>query len=247
MEPVQITPKASQDIVKLAQGAQDLAKLAQGVDRAQVALEALQESELTPKQVQKLEALLKKVSAPSATTSPAVSEIKPVDGHQVSEKEQAAYVKVANEFANEALRQRRELGLSDFASREEVLVEAQIKHSAKRFKAEFKEALAETCNQGLSSLHEKKGWHDQYGGWHREEMTIYCESANYGQPQKLSGWKRALQLITFGAYGAQPHTLENCQSPAIKDLAAFVRSNGLIPEISYGSFRALIPQLPKDS
>ena len=72
MEPVQITPKASSDI----------AKLAQGVDRAEVALEALKESELTPKQVQQLEALLKKVSAPSATTSPAGSEIRSVDGHQ---------------------------------------------------------------------------------------------------------------------------------------------------------------------
>jgi hypothetical protein len=72
MEPVQITPEASSDI----------AKLAQGVNRAEVALEALKESELTPKQVQQLEALLKKVSTPSATTSPAVSEIKSVDGHQ---------------------------------------------------------------------------------------------------------------------------------------------------------------------
>ena len=72
MEPVQITPKASLDI----------AKLAQGVNRAEVALEALKESELTPKQVQQLEALLKKVSAPSATTSPAVGEIKTIDNHQ---------------------------------------------------------------------------------------------------------------------------------------------------------------------
>jgi hypothetical protein len=72
MDPVQITPKASQDI----------AKLAQGLDRAEVALEALKESELTPKQVQQLEALLKKVSAPSATTSPAVGEIKTIDNHQ---------------------------------------------------------------------------------------------------------------------------------------------------------------------
>ena len=72
MEPVQITPKASSDI----------AKLAQGVDRAEVALEALNESELTPKQVQKLEALLRKVSARTATTSPAVSENKSVDGHE---------------------------------------------------------------------------------------------------------------------------------------------------------------------
>jgi hypothetical protein len=72
MEPVQITPKASQDIAKLAQGA----------TRAEVALEALKESELTPKQVQQLEALLKKVSAPSATTSPAVGEIKTIDNHQ---------------------------------------------------------------------------------------------------------------------------------------------------------------------
>ena len=61
---------------------QDIAKLAQGVNRAEVALEALKESELTPKQVQKLEALLKKVSAPSATTSPAVGEIKTIDNHQ---------------------------------------------------------------------------------------------------------------------------------------------------------------------
>jgi hypothetical protein len=53
MEPVQITPKASSDI----------AKLAQGVNRAEVALEALKESELTPKQVQQLEALLNKVQA----------------------------------------------------------------------------------------------------------------------------------------------------------------------------------------
>jgi hypothetical protein len=72
MEPVQITPKASSDI----------AKLAQGVNRAEVALEALKESELTPKQVQQLEALLKKVRAPSATTSPAVGEIKTIDNHQ---------------------------------------------------------------------------------------------------------------------------------------------------------------------
>ena len=72
MDPVQITPQASQDI----------AKLARGVNRAEVALEALKESELTPKQVQQLEALLKKVSAPSATTSPAGSEIRSVDGHQ---------------------------------------------------------------------------------------------------------------------------------------------------------------------
>ena len=72
MEPVQITPKASSD----------LAKLAQGATRAEVALEALNESELTPKQVQQLEALLKKVSAPSATKSPAVGEIKTIDNHQ---------------------------------------------------------------------------------------------------------------------------------------------------------------------
>jgi hypothetical protein len=72
MEPVQITPKASSDI----------AKLAQGVNRAEVALEALKESELTPKQVQQLEALPKKVSVPSATTSPAVGEIKTIDNHQ---------------------------------------------------------------------------------------------------------------------------------------------------------------------
>ena len=61
---------------------QDIAKLAQGVNRAEVALDALKESELTPKQVQQLEALLKKVSAPSATTSPAVGEIKTIDNHQ---------------------------------------------------------------------------------------------------------------------------------------------------------------------
>ena len=61
---------------------QDIAKLAQGLDRAEVALDALKESELTPKQVQQLEALLKKVSAPSATTSPAVGEIKTIDNHQ---------------------------------------------------------------------------------------------------------------------------------------------------------------------
>jgi hypothetical protein len=72
MEPVQITPKASSDI----------AKLAQGVNRAEVALEALKESELTPKQVQQLEALPKRVSVPSATTSPAVGEIKTIDNHQ---------------------------------------------------------------------------------------------------------------------------------------------------------------------
>jgi hypothetical protein len=72
MKPVQITPKASSDIEKLAQG----------VDRAQVALEALKESELTPNQVQELEALLKNVSARSATTSPAVSEIRLVDNHK---------------------------------------------------------------------------------------------------------------------------------------------------------------------
>jgi hypothetical protein len=72
MDPVQITPKASQDI----------AKLAQGLDRAEVALAALKDSELTLKQVQQLEALLKKVSAPSATTSPAVGEIKTIDNNQ---------------------------------------------------------------------------------------------------------------------------------------------------------------------
>lgn len=38
MEPVQITPQATQDI----------AKLTQGVNRAEVALGALKESELTP-------------------------------------------------------------------------------------------------------------------------------------------------------------------------------------------------------
>ena len=76
MEPVQITPKASLDIAKLALGA----------DRAQVALDALRESNLSPAQVKQLEALLKMVSptegAASATKSPAVSEIKLVDGHQ---------------------------------------------------------------------------------------------------------------------------------------------------------------------
>ena len=72
MKPVQITPKASSDI----------AKLAQGFNRAEVALEALKESNLTPKQVQELEALLKKRSAPSATKSPAVGEIKTIDNHQ---------------------------------------------------------------------------------------------------------------------------------------------------------------------
>ena len=61
---------------------QDIAKLAQGVNRAEVALDALKESELTPKQVQQLEALLKKVSAPSATKSPAVGEIKTIDYYQ---------------------------------------------------------------------------------------------------------------------------------------------------------------------
>ena len=63
-------------------GIQDIGKLEQGVNRAQLALEALKDSQLTPAQVKELEALLKKVSAPSATTSPAVSEIKSVDGHQ---------------------------------------------------------------------------------------------------------------------------------------------------------------------
>jgi hypothetical protein len=76
MESVQITPKASLDIAKLALGA----------DRAQVALDALQESNLSPAQVKQLEALLKMVSptegAASATTSPAVAELKSVDGHQ---------------------------------------------------------------------------------------------------------------------------------------------------------------------
>jgi hypothetical protein len=72
MDPVQITPEASQDITKLAQG----------VNRAEVALEALKTSELTPQQVQQLEALLKKVSAPSATTSAAGGRIETVDGHQ---------------------------------------------------------------------------------------------------------------------------------------------------------------------
>jgi hypothetical protein len=77
MKPVQITPKASQDI----------AKLAQGVDRAQVALEALRESKLSPAQVKELEALLKTVSptegAASATTSQAVGKYKFVDWHRV--------------------------------------------------------------------------------------------------------------------------------------------------------------------
>jgi len=76
MEPMQITPKASSDI----------AKLAQGVDRAQVALEALKDSRLTPAQVKQLKALLKTVSptegAASATKSEAVAELKSVDGHQ---------------------------------------------------------------------------------------------------------------------------------------------------------------------
>jgi hypothetical protein len=76
MEPVQITPQASQDI----------AKLAKGVDRAQVALEALKDSRLTPAQVKQLKALLKTVSptegAASATKSEAVAELKSVDGHQ---------------------------------------------------------------------------------------------------------------------------------------------------------------------
>lgn len=76
MEPVQISPKASLDI----------AKLAQGVDRTQVALDALQESKLSPAQVKQLEALLKTVSptqaVASATKSEAVAEIKLVDGHQ---------------------------------------------------------------------------------------------------------------------------------------------------------------------
>jgi len=76
MEPVQITPKASQDITKLAQG----------VDIAQVALDALKESKLTPNQVKQLEALLKTVSptegAASATTSAAGGRIETVDGHQ---------------------------------------------------------------------------------------------------------------------------------------------------------------------
>ena len=72
MEPVQITPKACSDI----------AKLAQGVDRAEVALFALGDSDLTPEQVQRLEALLKRVSAPSATTPPAVAELKSSDTYQ---------------------------------------------------------------------------------------------------------------------------------------------------------------------
>ena len=76
MDPVQPTPKPSQDI----------AKLAQGVDRAQVALDALQESNLSPAQVKQLEALPKTVSptegAASATKSEAVTELKLVDGHQ---------------------------------------------------------------------------------------------------------------------------------------------------------------------
>lgn len=74
MDPVQITPKASQDIVKLVQG----------VDRVEVALEALTESALTPQQVKQLEALLEKVSptdgAASATKSEAVAEMMLVDG-----------------------------------------------------------------------------------------------------------------------------------------------------------------------
>jgi hypothetical protein len=69
MEPDQITPEASLDIAELAQGG----------NRVEVAIKALEESELTQDQVQKLEALLKRVSAPSATT---VSEIKTIDGHQ---------------------------------------------------------------------------------------------------------------------------------------------------------------------
>jgi len=76
MEPVQITPKAIQDIGKLAQGA----------NRAQVALEALKDSQLSPAQVKELEALLKTVSptegAGSATKSEAVAERKLVDWHQ---------------------------------------------------------------------------------------------------------------------------------------------------------------------
>lgn len=64
MDPVQITPEANQDIVKLARG----------VDRAEVALAALQESNLSAAQAQQLKALLREV-APT-------SEIKFVDGHQ---------------------------------------------------------------------------------------------------------------------------------------------------------------------
>jgi hypothetical protein len=76
MDPVQITPKASQDI----------AKLAQGVGRVDVALGALTDSELSPEQVEKLEALLKKVSptdgGASATKSEAVAEMMLVDGYK---------------------------------------------------------------------------------------------------------------------------------------------------------------------
>ena len=75
MDPVQITPEANQDIVKLEQG----------VDRAEVALAALQESNLSAAQVQQLKALLREVAptegADSANTSLSVSEITSVDGH----------------------------------------------------------------------------------------------------------------------------------------------------------------------
>ena len=83
MDPVRRTPEPNQD----------LGKLAEGVDRVEVALAALKESNLSAAQVQQLEDLLKKLKdllkkvvpaegAASVTTSPAVSKIKFVDGHQ---------------------------------------------------------------------------------------------------------------------------------------------------------------------
>ena len=76
MDPVQITPQASQDI----------AKLEGGVDKVKVALDALRESNLSPNQKQQLEAILKQVSptdgAASATKSEVVVEFKIVGYHQ---------------------------------------------------------------------------------------------------------------------------------------------------------------------
>jgi len=72
MEPFQIRPEARSDI----------AKLEKGVNRVDVALNALKESGLTTKQVQQLEALLKRVSAPSATTSRSFSKIMNIRGHE---------------------------------------------------------------------------------------------------------------------------------------------------------------------
>jgi hypothetical protein len=84
MRRAQISPQASSDI----------AKLAQGTDRVQVALEALKESKLTPQQITELTALLqsaKKTKRTSrASKSQPENQTKAVDGQQAVEGKIAA-------------------------------------------------------------------------------------------------------------------------------------------------------------